>query len=124
MDYEFNQDSYGEITINFSLGHEAIGYWLYEEIKDDLVKIALLKSIANEKMKQHSLEYYQFNGRQYHLRLNSDEVIIQLKSFANPDISLEQGMHYDDNDKEACCGTTDFMTMLEHYSLFLSEGKI
>lgn len=124
MDYEFIQDSFGEITTKFSMGHEAIGYWLYDEIKDDLKIIFLLIHIANDKIKQQSLDYYQLSGHHYYLRLNCDETIIQQKQFADLDISLEQGMHYDDNDKQASCGTIDFLTMLEHYATFISESKM
>lgn len=124
MDYEFYQDSFGEITAKFSMGHEAISYWLYDEIKDDLKKIFFLIRIAKEKIKQQSFIYYQHIGRHYLLRLNCDEAIIQQKQFADLDVSLEQGMHYDDNDKQASCGTIDFLTMLEHYATFISECKI
>lgn len=123
MDYEFNQDSFGEITAKFSMGHEAIGYWLYDEINDDLKKIFLLTRIAKEKIKQQSFDYYQLIGQRYLLRLNCDEVTIQQKHFAELDISLEQGMHYDDNDKQASCGTIDFLMMLEQYAAFISECK-
>ncbi|MGL5951971.1 MAG: YacL family protein, partial [Providencia rustigianii] len=43
MDYQFLKDITGSITAKFSMDHEAIGYWLNEEIKNDL---SLLDTIA------------------------------------------------------------------------------
>ena len=36
MDYEFQQNVTGNVIARFSMDHEAIGYWLNEEINGDL----------------------------------------------------------------------------------------
>ncbi|MDD9834033.1 UPF0231 family protein, partial [Escherichia coli] len=36
MDYEFQRDLTGGILARFSMDHEAIGYWLNDEIQGDI----------------------------------------------------------------------------------------
>lgn len=40
MDYEFLRDATGQVLVKFSMGHEAIGHWLNDEVKGDLARVA------------------------------------------------------------------------------------
>ncbi|CAJ0999327.1 hypothetical protein SODG_007227 [Sodalis praecaptivus] len=40
MDYEFLRDATGQVIVKFSMGHEAIGHWLNDEVKGDMALLA------------------------------------------------------------------------------------
>lgn len=36
MDYEFLRDVTGRVLVRMSMGHEVVGHWFNEEVKDNL----------------------------------------------------------------------------------------
>ncbi len=121
MDYQFLKDITGSITAKFSMDHEAIGYWLNEEIKNDL---SLLDTIAeNYELIKGSEKQWEFIGHEYTLILDEEEVMIRANQLAFETDGLEEGMSYYDNESIAFCGVNDFFDMLDDYREFVIENR-
>lgn len=121
MDYQFFQDRTGAISAKFSMDHEAIGYWLNEEVKNDL---SLLDTIEEnyEKIKG-SENQWELIGHEYTLLLDDEEVMIKANQLSFETDGLEEGMSYYDNESVAFCGIDDFLLMLKDYRVFVIENR-
>ncbi|VEB71899.1 Uncharacterised protein family (UPF0231) [Providencia rustigianii] len=121
MDYQFLKDITGSITAKFSMDHEAIGYWLNEEIKNDL---SLLDAIAeNYELIKGTENQWEFIGHEYTLILDDEEVMIRANQLVFETEGLEEGMSYYDNESIAFCGVDDFFGMLDDYREFVVENR-
>ena len=45
MDYEFLRDVTGQVIVRFSMGHEAMGHWINEELNGDLICWIALRTL-------------------------------------------------------------------------------
>lgn len=104
------------------MDHEAVGYWLNEEIKGDL---SLLDEIeAGYESIKGSEKQWELIGHEYTLVLDDEEVMIRANQLAFETEGLEEGMSYYDNESVAFCGIDDFMSMLNDYRQFVLENKV
>lgn len=107
MDYEFTLDEYSQPVAKFSMGHEAIGRWLTEELGESEQKIDQLISII-EQVGSQEIKRREIKGTDFELRIERDEVEVV-------------GHHVDDDSEEppedtsfyqaesvAGCGLKDF----------------
>ncbi len=76
MDYELRRDIYGRYQAIFSMGHEALGLWLSEELNTNLPLIAQLQQQI-EQLRQGEAWEYQHNGREFILTLRQDGVEVR-----------------------------------------------
>ncbi|OKP04197.1 YacL family protein [Xenorhabdus eapokensis] len=121
MEYEFMQDVTGQVTTSFSMDHEAIGYWLNEEVKGDLrvldkIIVALQKIKGSERQ-------WQLAGHEYTLLMSEDEIMIRANQLQFDTEVIEEGMSYYDNESLAFCGTDDFINMLADYRGFILQKR-
>ncbi|WP_237386369.1 YacL family protein [Xenorhabdus sp. Sc-CR9] len=119
MEYEFIQDLTGQVTTSFSMDHEAIGYWMNEEVKGDFN--VLDKIIAALKDIKGSERQWQLAGHEYTLVMSEDEIMIRANQLQFDTEMLEEGMSYYDNESLAFCGTDDFVVMLADYKEFVLQ---
>ncbi|KLN97608.1 YacL family protein [Moellerella wisconsensis] len=117
MDYEFFQDLTGVISAKFSMDHEAIGYWLNEEVKGDLSIIEQINNAFSEI--KGSNKQWQKIGHEYTLLMDDEEIMIRANQLVFETDDLEEGMSYYDNESVAFCGIEDFQLMLSDYSQFV-----
>lgn len=47
MDYEFLRDITGVVKVRMSMGHEAVGHWFNEEVKENLALLDEVEQAAN-----------------------------------------------------------------------------
>ncbi|VAG14027.1 Uncharacterised protein family (UPF0231) [Enterobacter hormaechei] len=75
MDYEFLRDITGVVKVRMSMGHEAVGHWFNEEVKENL---ALLDEVeqAAETVKG-SERSWQRAGHEYTLWMDGEEVMVR-----------------------------------------------
>ncbi|ELZ9704187.1 TPA: YacL family protein [Proteus mirabilis] len=121
MDYEFQRDLTGGILARFSMDHEAIGYWLNDEIQGD---ISLIDQILTEMDEvKGSEKQWQLIGKEYSLSIDDEEIMVMANTLHFETDDLEEGMSYYDNESIAFCGLDDFATMLQKYRLFILENR-
>ncbi|WP_410016390.1 YacL family protein [Sodalis sp. RH24] len=116
MDYAFQRDITGQVRVTFSMGHEAVGHWLNEEVKGNLV---LLDEVEGHiKRLAGGQDSWQCVGHEYTFWTDGDEVIIRANELAFVNDELEEGMNYYDEESLSLCGTDDFLQVLRHYRDF------
>src|SRR5690606_41827256 len=55
MDYEFLRDITGVVKVRMSMGHEAVGHWFNEEVKENLALLDEVEQAAN-RSEEHTSE--------------------------------------------------------------------
>ncbi|AKH89935.1 protein YacL [Edwardsiella tarda] len=117
MDYEFRHDIGGQVVAVFSMGHEAVGHWLNEEVKGDLTLVTEIEQAAAEL--KGSERQWQRVGHEYTLWLDSEEVMVRANQLALEGDELDEGMRYYDEESLALCGLEDFLQVLSRYRSFI-----
>lgn len=117
MDYEFRHDIGGQVVAVFSMGHEAVGHWLNEEVNGDLALVAQIEQAAAEL--KGSERQWQRVGHEYTLWLDSEEVMIRANQLALEGDELDEGMRYYDEESLSLCGLEDFLQVLARYRSFI-----
>ena len=119
MDYEFTTDDYDRPVAKFSIGHEAIGLWISEELRSDQQKItALLDNIR--RLEQRDINQYHIEGRDFYLRLNDFQIeVIALALNIDVDEELPEDTHFYDQESYAECGLQDFKQAVLNWQSFV-----
>ncbi|WBF46263.1 protein YacL [Serratia rubidaea] len=117
MDYEFLRDVTGQVIVRFSMGHEAIGHWINEELKGDLNLLARIESGAAQV--KGSERQWQLEGHEYTLLMDGEEVMIRANQLLFEGDEMEEGMSYYDEESLSFCGVEDFLAVLKAYRHFM-----
>ncbi|MFC6671239.1 YacL family protein [Marinobacterium aestuariivivens] len=112
MDYTVGRDELGRYFAEFSMGQEAIGRWLSEELGSDLPSLEqLLETIAG--LQQRQLRDYRLDGREFRLELDREEARIRAHSLDHDADGFDlEDLDYYDEELEAGCGLDDFNDVL------------
>ncbi|MDX2422915.1 MAG: YacL family protein [Amphritea sp.] len=123
MDYDFTHDIYGAFCAEFSMGHEALGYWLTYELRSRQPVIAELLRITEE-LQQHQRRDYMMEGSEYNLILNQDEAVVRAHALDAYDdtVEPEDNLVYYDQESTASCGLDDFIEILEGWQQFTAPA--
>jgi uncharacterized protein YacL (UPF0231 family) len=118
MDYEFRRDPFGGYRARFSMGHEAIGQWLIDEVGKDEEKLDELFSIIDQLSNRTRTEY-QLHGGDYSLLLTHEEAEVKANVLnIEQDEDLDDLAYYDD-EQLAMCGLEDFAQVLGSWRAFI-----
>ena len=120
MDYEFLRDITGQVKVRMSMGHEAVGHWFNEEVKDNLPLLDDVEQAARDlKGTERS---WQRVGHEYTLWMDGEEVMIRANQLDFSGDEMEEGMSYYDEESLSLCGVEDFLAVVDGYRRFLA-GK-
>jgi uncharacterized protein YacL (UPF0231 family) len=118
MDYEFRRDPFGGYRARFSMGHEAIGQWLIDEVGKDEEKLDELFSIIDQ-LSNHTRTEYLLHGGDYSLLLTHEEAEVKANVLnIELDEDLDDLAYYDD-EQLAMCGLEDFAQVLGSWRAFI-----
>ncbi|TCV99179.1 YacL family protein [Biostraticola tofi] len=124
MDYEFLRDITGQVMVTFSMGHEAIGHWINEELKGNLSQLDQIENVLQQQIAGKGTQpHWRQIGHEYTLWIDSEEVRVGANSLDYVNEELEEGMNYYDEESMASCGTEDFLTALQHYRDFIVNHR-
>lgn len=119
MEYDFSEGPYGP-EAHCSMGHEAIAYWLTQEVKDDTTTIHSLLAAA-DKLRQGKGWDFSHEGTEYDLHLTRTDAIVTAHSLSqNGDFDLEDDLELYDDESAARCGLEDFVEVLEGWLEFVA----
>ena len=121
MDYDFTHDIYGAFRAEFSMGHEALGYWLTYELRSRQTVISELLTIISELQNRQRMDYL-MEGSEYNLLLSRDEAVVRAHAL-DSDFEEEQpddNLVFYDQESTASCGLDDFIEILEGWQQFTS----
>lgn len=106
MDYEFLRDITGVVKVRMSMGHEVVGHWFNEEVKDNLALLDEVEQAA--RTVKGSERSWQRAGHEYTLWLDGEEVMIRANQLEISGDEIEEGMSYYDEESLSLCGVEDF----------------
>ncbi|OOR98178.1 hypothetical protein B0187_09565 [Haemophilus paracuniculus] len=120
MEYQFTHTMHGVMT-KCSMDHEAFARWINTEISENPIQLAtIFEKIALCKKSTASDYEWIFEGREYSLYLNADEVMVKANHLEDvfDEESLEEGFSFYDQESIAFCGLEDFEAFLTAYQKF------
>lgn len=121
MDYQFIRNEADQVEALFSEDYIVLGYFLSDELKDDISKIdALLQILELSQQQVHRI--FEWQGVNYRLLVEECGVSIATNSIEDEFIEeLPESTALSDMDQ--CCevGLIDFFEMLEEWRLFCAE---
>ncbi|WP_461535412.1 YacL family protein [Spongorhabdus nitratireducens] len=121
MEYQFRRDLFGRADATFSMGHEAIGSWLLEEVGTRQSKISeLLNVIANLKEGQGWESIHE--GEQFNLTLTRDSAEVRADLLDTDMLPDDSELDYYDDESCSHCGLDDFQEMLIAWRQFIQEA--
>ena len=88
MDYEFLRDITGVVKVRMSMGHEAVGHWFNEEVKEDL---ALLDEVEQAAKTVKAVNARQRAGHEYTLWMDGEEVMVRANQLEFSGDEMEEG---------------------------------
>lgn len=122
MDHEFVRDIEGRFIARLSMGHEAFGSWLTDELGTDVARcdelLAIIKHIPQ------SDDGYECKGDVFRLYLDQEAATVsalELQFETSSEQSQELGLSYYDDELFAACGLDDFEQLLTAWRTFISE---
>ncbi len=122
MEYEFLRDVTGQIKVRMSMGHEVVGHWFNEEVKNDPGLLDEVEA-AIEDVKG-SVRQWQRVGSEYTILLDEEEVMIRANLLTLEDDGMEEGMNYYDEESLSFCGIEDFQLVITAWRQFVNQyGK-
>ncbi|WP_282353924.1 YacL family protein [Pontibacterium granulatum] len=118
MEYEFSQDFTGP-EARFSMGHEAFGYWLTQEIGARTDKLTEISNALN-KLTQGTAWDAEITGFEYDLILSRDDAMVRAHALSSgDDLDLEEDMDFYDSESSARCGLEDFAELIAKWAEFV-----
>ena len=75
MDYEFLRDITGVVKVRMSMGHEVVGHWFNEEVKENLALLDEVEQAAHAL--KGSERSWQRAGHEYTLWMDGEEVMVR-----------------------------------------------
>jgi len=120
MDHEFLRDVTGTVRVRMSMGHEAIGHWFNEEVKENLALLDEVEQAARTVI--GSERQWQRAGYEYTLWLDGEEVMVRANQLEFTGDEMEEGMNYYDEESLSLCGVEDFLQVVKAYREFLRQS--
>lgn len=117
MDYEFLRDITGTVKVRMSMGHEVVGHWFNEEVKENLALLDEVEQAAQAV--KGSERQWQRVGHEYTLWLDGEEVMVRANQLEISGDEMEEGMRYYDEESFSLCGVEDFLQVLRAYRHFI-----
>ncbi|MEC4725191.1 YacL family protein [Shewanella sp. D64] len=122
MEYEFRRNTLtGTVMASFSMDHEALGFWLVEELGECTDKYAEICQVVAQ-LQSNQLLHWRMVGKALSLELDSEQARIFANELENgEEFELEYAMSLYDGESEAYCGLEDFQSALDSWHTFLNE---
>ena len=119
MDYEFLRDITGVVKVRMSMGHEVVGHWFNEEVKENLALLDEVEQAAHAL--KGSERSWQRAGHEYTLWMDGEEVMVRANQLEFAGDEMEEGMNYYDEESLSLCGVEDFLQVVAAYRINLAE---
>lgn len=123
MEYDFYREADGSFDVKMSMGHEAFGNWMVENLTDQASCAELLVTIAEAG--KTSLEIKSRTGH-YQLNVGDGEVHIRADALdAHTPEEIEESSYshlaFYDEEMTAECGLEDFVPLIKDWALFIGR---
>lgn len=119
MDYEFLRDITGVVKVRMSMGHEVVGHWFNEEVKENTALLDEVEQAAHAL--KGSERSSQRAGHEYTLWMDGEEVMVRANQLEFAGDEMEEGMNYYDEESLSLCGVEDFLQVVAAYRNFVQQ---
>ena len=119
MDYEFLRDITGVVKVRMSMGHEVVGHWFNEEVKENLALLDEVEQAAHAL--KGSERSWPRAGHEYTLWMDGEEVMVRANQLEFAGDEMEEGMNYYDEESLSLCGVEDFLQVVAAYRNFVQQ---
>ena len=124
MEYDFLRNTItGTAFARFSMDHEALGFWLSEELGDNAEKhVEICQQI--EKLQSSLLSEWRLIGKAISIELDREQARVFANNIAegdDDDAEMDESMSFYDGESEAFCGLEDSYDVLINWRKFLDE---
>lgn len=119
MDYEFLRDITGVVKVRMSMGHEVVGHWFNEEVKENPALLDEVEQAAHAL--KGSERSSQRAGHEYTLWMDGEEVMVRANQLEFAGDEMEEGMNYYDEESLSLCGVEDFLQVVAAYRNFVQQ---
>ncbi|ACQ94155.1 conserved hypothetical protein [Tolumonas auensis DSM 9187] len=121
MDHQFVRNTDGRCRARLSMGHEAFGLWLTDELGADVARCNELLKITARLL--HGGDEYTLPGKDFSLHLDQEAATVSARElqFETEIEDNEAGLSYYDDELFAACGLDDFEQLLLAWREFISE---
>lgn len=121
MEYEFKSDLTGGRIAQLSMGHEAFGRLLTEELAEAQSVSELLVQVQ---ALQTSIETRQWQLGEWVLTVEKGEVELQANALASEqEYELDPDVELYDEESLSSCGLEDLIQLLESWQRFIGTGR-
>ncbi|MEZ8148581.1 YacL family protein [Enterovibrio norvegicus] len=120
MDYEFRRNTLDDsFHAELSMGHEALGCWLVDELGTDHAEIDNVLRNLQDVMQQGG--EWNRPGKVFHLQLTQEEALVQANALleGTDEEMPEQDFHAYEEESVSLCGPEDLMVLLEAWQDFI-----
>ncbi|MEZ8027332.1 hypothetical protein A1OW_03540 [Enterovibrio norvegicus] len=120
MDYEFRRNTLDDsFHAELSMGHEALGRWLVDELGTDHAEIDNVLRNLQDVMQQGG--EWNRPGKVFHLQLTQEEALVQANALleGTDEEMPEQDFHAYEEESVSLCGPEDLMVLLEAWQDFI-----
>lgn len=120
MDYDFRRNTFDDtFQAEFSMGHEALGRWLSDEIETD--HQAIDEVIEQIELRMAQGGEWQRQGKVFHLSLTSNEALIKANSlFDESEQEMpDHDLHLYAEESISLCGLDDLLNVLHAWQDFI-----
>jgi uncharacterized protein YacL (UPF0231 family) len=120
VDYEFENNYLGRPTAKFSMGHEAFGLWLTEDLSNDIILVdKILSSIAE--IENKTVVRKNFQGKTFELVIDLEQASVRALSLDyDSEEELGDNLELFDQELMSDCGLTDFKETLVSWREFIA----
>ncbi len=120
MEYRFKKDYLGNPVSQLSTGHEALGCWLNEELKQNTALMNQLETVISE-LEDHKRLEFLLEGVDYNLLLTRDSAEVKAKLMATEMMDdLNEDLDYYDSESFSQCGLDDFKQLLASWQNYIA----
>ncbi|GGO88717.1 hypothetical protein GCM10011348_44820 [Marinobacterium nitratireducens] len=112
MDYTLGRDELGRCFAEFSMGQEAFGRWLAEELGENATLLnQVLDAVGG--LQARRLREFRLEGREFCLELDREEARVRANSLDDDTLAFDfEDLDFYDDELEAGCGLDDFRDVL------------
>lgn len=100
-------------------GHEVVGHWFNEEVKENLALLDEVEQAAHAL--KGSERSWQRAGHEYTLWMDGEEVMVRANQLEFAGDEMEEGMNYYDEESLSLCGVEDFLQVVAAYRNFVQQ---
>lgn len=119
MEYDFHKNIYGVYEAKLSMGHEAFGAWINDNLTTGSRCEQILLAVSSSRQKSQTI---QSSCGHYSLILQPNEISIECHALSDNSSFDDGALDYYDDELTAHCGPEDFVGLVIAWQEFI-EGS-